>query len=148
MFDHDEAGFRAVGPHRFRIEPPDVVHVKLNGDVELEHIRVLYASVNELPDPSRAYLLRDARRVGEIKPKAREYLAKPGKKNDVAAVVNYGSSFQARVLLSMVMKAVRIFRPSAPRLVFFETESQARAWIEADRGRRVSRPPVERSSVF
>lgn len=141
MSDQDKDGFRPVGPHRYRIEPPDVVHVKLDGDVELEHIRILYASVTELPDPSRAYLLRDARRVGEIKPQARAHIARSGRAKDVLAVVNYGSSFHARVLLTMVLKAVRVFRPSAPRLLFFETEEQARAWIASDREKRLSHPP-------
>ena len=128
--------FQMAGPHRIRVELPDIVHVKLEGDVQLEHIRAMYSRLDNMPNPNRSYLLRDARRVGEITPKAREFLVKASEQTHVAAVVTFGSSFHARVLLTMVVSAVRVLRPSSPRLVFVKTEQDARAWIEEDRKRR------------
>lgn len=126
-----------VGPHILEIEPPDVAHVHYDGDVELEHFKAFDDIISAIPPPIRVYILRDARRGGFITPEARAYAAKKVDVARVAAVVTYGSSFQARTVVAMMNKAVKLINSvnSGAGAVFFDSEQQARAWIAEHRVR-------------
>ncbi len=131
----NEAGtYRQVGPHQVRVELPDVLHIRLGGDVEREHFKVFFDTMEEqITPPTRAYVLRDARNGGLVKRDAREYISKKVDLSRVAAIVTYGASFHTRTVLMMVNKAMRLFTVKVPEIVFFDDEEQARAWIKNHR---------------
>jgi hypothetical protein len=122
-----------VGPHQVEIELPDIMHIHLNGDVEVEHFRGFYDLIVAFPPPTIIYVLRDARRGGAVSMQARKYIARNANMDQVAAIVNYGSSFHTRTVLSMMSRAFRLINNRMPPAIFFETEVEARAWISVHR---------------
>lgn len=126
-----------VGPHRVDLEFPDLVHIHYYGDVELEH----YIGFNEvmvaLPRSSSLYLLRDARHGGLVTPETRRRIATTHQDGKFVAILTYGSSFQTKTVFANMNRALRTMRPDtgAPQapVEFFETETDARAWIAAYR---------------
>lgn len=132
-------GFRKVGPHLFRVERPDIVHVRLQGPVEGAHVGALLDEVADVVTAKRLYILRDARAGGSPSRSAREFVVRDPRVDKLAALVTYGAGYRDRVLLGMMDKALRVLRPQSPRVVVFETEAEARAFIEADRERERTR---------
>lgn len=127
-----------VGPHWLEIEPPDVLHIHYEGDVDVEHFKVFDANVLRFPPQTRVYVLRDARRGGTLSAATRMYVAQHVDVRRIAAMVTYGSSFQSRTVATMLNKAMRRLHSETGVAVFFETEAEARAWIAADRSARSS----------
>jgi len=122
-----------VGPHILKFEPPDVVHIHYNGDVELAHFLAFQELLVTIEDTSRTFLLRDARKGGFVKQEARAYIVRAAKWTKFAALVTYGSSFQSRTVYSLVTTAIHRIRNDDAPAVFFDTEEEARAWISAHR---------------
>lgn len=133
----DEAGARrSIGPHLAWVEPPDILHTRIDGDITQDHVKELLDALTTFPQSRGIYILRDARGGGIPTREAREALVKGLPLDQIAAVISYGASFQARTLLTMLNHAMRVLRPRAPRFVFAETEAEARTFIAADRARR------------
>ncbi|MDI1481461.1 hypothetical protein [Polyangium sp. y55x31] len=134
--DDDASGRRSIGPHLAWVEPPDVLHTRIDGDITREHVKELLDALATFPRARGIYILRDARGSGMPTREAREALVKGLPLDRIAAVISYGASFQARTLLTMLDHAMRVLRPRAARFVFVESEAEARAFIAADRARR------------
>jgi hypothetical protein len=115
------------------VELPDVLHLRLHGNVELEHFRVFYGALDEIPRPIRVYLLRDAHDGGYVTPEARAYISKHSFLERIAAVVTYGASFQVRTIMTMMSRATRVFHSKEPELAFRDDETSARVWIAKHR---------------
>lgn len=122
-----------VGPHELEIEPPDILHIHYQGDVELEHFKIFDAAVGRFPTTVRVYVLRDARNGGSPSAETRGYIAKNVDVTRIVALVTYGSSFQARTIATMLNKAMRRLHEQTGMSVFFDTEAEARAWIDEHR---------------
>lgn len=131
-------GVTPLGPHCYWFEPHGVMHLRLEGNVERAHAQGISAALQSLSSPMGAYLLRDARKAGIIEPDAREYISKNLAPGSVIAVVSYGASFHTRIVVTMVARAIRLFKSAAPIMVFRETEAEARAWIESHRVSRAA----------
>jgi hypothetical protein len=127
--EHTDASVdRQIGPHRVTIELPDVLCLRLNGDVELDHVKDFYALINELP--ADVYVLRDDRKSRMSSPQAREFMVKNIPAGKMVALISFGASFQRRTMIRMIAKAVRLLRHATPILEFTSTEAEARAWID------------------
>lgn len=127
---------RAIGPHWATKELPDVLHLRVEGDVELEHIKGFLEVVGEFP--GRVHVLRDARRSRIVKPAAREYMLKHMPRGKVVSFISFGAPFHARTMITMLGKAIQLLLRESPVVGFANTEEEARAWIDkirADRGR-------------
>lgn len=127
---------RAIGSHRATIELPDVLHLRVDGDVELDHIKGFLEVVGEFP--GRVHILRDARRSRVVKPAAREYMLKHMPRGKVVSFISYGAPFHGRTMITMLGKAIQLLLRESPVVGFTNTEEDARAWIDkirADRGR-------------
>jgi hypothetical protein len=122
-----------VGPHFIAYEPPDIVHIHYDGPVEVAHFKAFDAVVTSIPRPTRVYILRDGRKGGFVGPETRKYIAENVDVTRVAATVTYGSSFQTKTVSAMVNLALRRLNPMTGESVFFDTETEARAWIAAHR---------------
>lgn len=125
---------RQVGPHRVVIEPPDLLYLKLDGDVELEHIKAFLEAVAEFP--AEVHILRDARKSRIVTAAAREYMLKTMPKGKVVSFISFGAPFHARTVISMLAKAIRLLRHDSPVVGFTSTEAEARAWIDKVRASR------------
>lgn len=135
-FVPDAEGYFSIGPHRFRFEPPDVIHVWLDdSDVKPEEYDAFYATATRLVPDRPVYVLRDGRQGGDISAKSRARIIEISNPQRLAAVVSYGASFRRRIIVSMLMRALRTFKNAAPDAAFFDTESEARAFIAMHRTR-------------
>jgi hypothetical protein len=128
-----------VGPHEIVIELPDILHIRYHGDVELEHFKIFDATVLRLSQSVPIYILRDAREGGNPSSETRSYIAKNVDVSRIIALVTYGSSFQARTIATMLNKAMRRLHEETGVSVFFDTESEARVWIDEHRKQREGR---------
>jgi hypothetical protein len=135
--DQDAEGY-VVGPHRLVLEFPDVVHVHYGGDVELAHFLAFDELTLRIPPPTLLYLLRDARHGGLITPETRKHIATNDEGRRFAAVATYGSSFHTKTVFANVTRALRTMRSRGTPVEFFDTESEARAWIAEHRAFRAS----------
>jgi len=131
----DAAGYYHLGPHRFRFEAPDAFHIHFHGNLEPEHFEQFYAIANRLVPDRPFYLVRDEFGTGTINAKTRARIIEIVDPRRIAAIVSYGASFQRRVIVGMLIRALRTFKRHAPEAAFVETESEARAWVEAHRMR-------------
>jgi hypothetical protein len=135
----DKDGYCQIGPHRVKFEPPDIIHIVADGDVDAPHVAAMFDAVDEAFRLGTPYVLRDARRGGAPTRNARAYVTKDNRIQRLAGVVSYGASFHVRIVSTMVDKALQVLRPNSPRILFFDTYEQGRAWIDADRIQRAGR---------
>lgn len=118
-----------VDSHQIDLEWPDVVHIHYDGEVELSHFLAFNDVMLNLPPPTRLYLLRDARRGGLISPETRKLIATRQDDSRLIAIASYGSSFQSKTVFANVSRAIRAIRTAVAPIEFFDTETEARAWI-------------------
>lgn len=132
----DGIAIHEIGPHRLEVEPSGIVHVHYFGDVQLVHFKEIDAMIKRTAAEITVYLLRDARGGGIATAETRAYSARNAHVENLAAVVTYGASFQAKTIVTMTNTAIRALRgEKAHPAFFFDTEAEARAWIEEDRRR-------------
>lgn len=122
-----------IGSHRFRFEPPDVLFMYFNGPVHVAQFHEFYSIAIKLIPERRIYIVRDTRAGGLLDAKTRAAVIKTVDPDRVAAIISYGSSFQLRVVVTMLIKAMHAFKRSAPQAIFVDSEEEARAWIGANR---------------
>lgn len=122
-----------IGPHRLRFEPPDVLYMYFEGSVDVAHFHEFYALATTLIPQNPIYIVRDTHGGGLLNAKTRSAVINTVDPTRVAAIISYGSSFQLRVIVTMLLKAMRTFKRSAPQAIFVDSEEEARAWIAANR---------------
>jgi hypothetical protein len=122
-----------IGLHRFRFEPPDVLFMHFEGPVQAAEFHEFYATALKLKPEGQIFLVRDARHGGLLDSKMRTAVINTADPERLAAIITYGSSFQLRVVVTMLAKAMRVIRKSVPLVVFVDSEDDARAWIATHR---------------
>ncbi|WP_170319755.1 STAS/SEC14 domain-containing protein [Polyangium spumosum] len=117
-------------------EEPDLIVWRLVGHVSADDIRHLYdAQVRFCEGRSHAFVLIDVHRLGHFAPEARRIAAQGPHDGKIVLPVRanavVGASFHLRVLGIMVSRASALLNPAhAVPIQFFDTESEARAWID------------------
>lgn len=124
-----------IGTHRFRFDAPDIWHIRLHGEVTPEQFDQFYAMAMSLVPDRPVYLIRQEVNEGLFGSKTRARIIQIVDPQRVAAIVSCGASFHRRVLVMMLIRAFRAVKQSAPEMVFVESESEARAWVDAHRSR-------------
>lgn len=109
------------------------------GSVDVAHFHEFYALAIKLIPANSFYMVRDTRGGGSLDAKTRSAIIHTVDPTRIAAIVSYGSSFQARVMLTMLTKAMRTFKRTAPQAIFVDSEEEARAWIAQNRTLSVTR---------
>ena len=127
---------RTFGDHTMSLEAPDILILRIKGDLEEAHVGPIREELNrvcrELP---YVFGLVDMSRMGTITASARKAAAAQRNPPNLSNAV-FGASFTQRVLIQLVIKAVRVLRGVAPTMGMFETEVEARAWIHEQRRAR------------
>jgi hypothetical protein len=124
------------GTHKYRVDG-DQVTIRSFGVTtidDLNAITQLYQSVRE--QHSSLFALYDSREGGGINRSARKALlepARPESRPDAAAT--FGAKFSSRILISMINRVLVSFGRSTTGVEMFETESQARMYLEKERVR-------------
>lgn len=139
-------GFFHIGRHRMRFEPPDIVQMFTNGVIEPEDFDAFFDLATQLIPDRPIFMLRDARE-GVLGAKTRARIIELAQPSRMGGVVNYGASFHTRVVVTMLLKAVRAFKNATPDVAFVETEQDARSWIETQRKKRSRNVSPETKSM-
>lgn len=125
---------QSVGPHRIELESPDIVHIHYVGDVEITHFQGFNEVMVFFPPTTPLYLLRNARNGGVVAQETRKHIATTPQQSRFAAIATYGASFQSKTVFSNMNRAIKTTRRAdLIPIEFFDTEQQARAWIEQRR---------------
>jgi hypothetical protein len=124
-----------VGGSSFRFEPPDLCIWTLVGDISAETVRALldeqHRAVSGMP---AVFSLVFASKVGSVSKEARKESTEVRPGINARGVAYIGASFPVRVLAILVTKANELLNRAVENpLRFFNTEAEARAWIEQRR---------------
>ncbi len=125
-----------IGQHSLRFEEPDVVHMRIIGDLTITEVQQLLHTDDSFPKTDKGYFalidIPDAGRPNLEILKSEEILEKF---KIYRAVVYYRAEFKHRTVIEIVQKVSRTFKLSlsAIPLVAFATEAEARSWIDDHR---------------
>ncbi|WP_197040983.1 hypothetical protein [Chondromyces apiculatus] len=119
-----------IGHHVYEVESPDLVRVKLQGDLSAEESELsveLYRQVGE--QCGRVLVMIDASTVGGIPVEARKTI-QAALGVPFRGFVIHGGGFMARVLIKMLLNTLKLFIPSMDMPVeFCATKGEAERWI-------------------
>lgn len=115
----------------------------INGDTTPEHVIAMQRKSRLLSDEVGFILsLVDARRAGTITPEARRMSAAYQREHPVpGAVAVFGVGAVLRAINALYSRAVAYLTNSQREMALFQTEAEARAWLDGQR-RRLLRPPT------
>jgi hypothetical protein len=124
------------GKHRHRFESPDIYYRRVEGDVSGPDMQTqidgLVAIHRRIHRP--VFWLCDVRTMGLLTPEARRAAASASSSEVRAALRGsavFGSSFGTRVMMGLLVRAVRVLNPNKLRpLLFATTEAEARAFLD------------------
>ena len=145
------ADWTFFGKHRHRFEAPDLYFVNMRGDVSAEDMQAQLEALGSLGRRSQCgiFWLCDVRDMGALTQEARRAAA-GASKGELRSVLRgsavFGAAFSTRVVITLLVRAVRLLNPSKLRpLAFVETEAEARAFlVQNGQGKRSSLfPQVE-----
>jgi hypothetical protein len=123
------------GSHEISFEDPDVVVVRFNGDVTgketLDFIRLFES---HWPPGRTVFLLMDMTASRSLSSDARKiFLDFVRRRRPFKASLFFGTPPRVRAFASIFLNAARLLIGVREPAEFFDTEAQARAWIEQQR---------------
>jgi hypothetical protein len=131
-----ENGWFRIGQHSLRFEEPDIVHMKIVGDLTVAEVERLFQIDDEFPHVEKGFFsLIDIAEAG--RPNL-ELLKSPEMLKHLEqyrAFVYYRAQFQHRTVLEIVKKVANALKLALSRvpLVAFVKESEAYEWINTFR---------------
>ena len=131
-----ENDWHEIGKHSLRFEAPDIVHMRVVGDMTLPQIKQIFNTAESFPMPEKGFFsLIDIPQAGrpnlEIL-KSDEILKQL---QSYRAMVYYRAQFKHRTVIELVQRishGLKLAMSTMP-LVAFATEEEGRAWIESHR---------------
>lgn len=129
-------GYKKIGMHSTSMELPDIVHLKLVGEVSLEECREINQThidyAKELP---QFFYMIDLSELENIPAAVRREASQTVKILPVRGTVIYQTPLRARVIAKLLLTAVNLFKGGATQnpVDFVDTTEEARAWIRRRR---------------
>jgi hypothetical protein len=120
------------GKHITYFEEPDIIFMKLSGDVsDAEGLELLRRQKAFAEGLKMVFFLMDGREMAGISPGARRAVAETLKEIPLYGMANFQSPMKARVVAKLVITAINLFRKDASTnpVEFFSSEQEARDWI-------------------
>lgn len=128
-----------LGTHTIQIED-DIVFLIQSGDYTPDDALKTHAEIEGvLYKVGRVFIMVDQRNAGVTHPDTRKTIAAWNKRHKATGAVIFGGSLASRAAATLVLGAVRLFRPDTLPTVFVETEAEARAWISAQRNKHLQK---------
>ncbi len=121
-----------IGKHFTTLEDPDIIYMKLVGDVSNEEVRVINKAHLEYGDLGKTlYYLIDLSQLDNLAPQVRKEASDTVKRLPLRGTAIYGAPLKAKVLAKLMLTASNMFRGGKnPNPVeFHDNEEEARAWI-------------------
>lgn len=131
-----------IGRHELRIEPPDIVFVRVAGDVtKSDAIGLLTLSERCSAERDYQFWLVEVRELGHIHPGARRQSGSWPLSTKHWGIVSFGVGFTQRLFARLLLGAAKVLRGEVETVVGVSQEEEARAWISEERMRRLSAAP-------
>lgn len=130
------ANVREFGRHSTRLELPDIVHLKLVGEVDLPECRQINeAHIEFAQGLDHMFYMIDLSELENIPAAVRKEASETVKVLPLRGTVIYQTPLRARVLAKLLLTAVNLFKGGATQnpVEFVDTEEEARAWVERRR---------------
>ncbi|HYO13425.1 MAG TPA: hypothetical protein VE685_09555 [Thermoanaerobaculia bacterium] len=127
---------REIGRHSTSLELPDIVHLKLVGDVELPECREINQTHIEFAKGlDHMFYMIDLSELENIPAAVRKEASETVKVLPLRGTVIYQTPLRARVLAKLLLTAVNLFKGGVTQnpVEFVDTEEEARAWVERRR---------------
>ena len=125
-----------VGKHFTTLEEPDIIYMKLVGEVTNDEVRVINRAHLEYGELGRTlYYLIDLSELDNLAPQVRKEASDTVKRLPLRGTAIYGAPLKAKVLAKLMLTASNMFRGGKnPNPVeFHNSEAEARAWIDKRR---------------
>lgn len=120
----------AIGGHEV-VQDGELLTLTFHGPLTLAQVTEVRARVDELLRVGRCFVLADMTALTTIEAAARRYIGEWGRSTEVhlngAAIV--GTSFAVRVMMTLMLNAIRVLARHQVPTVFVRDEAEARAWI-------------------
>lgn len=124
-----------IGRHLFRWEPPDLGYVRYDGDMDAA-TQATYSEKSRqyTADKPHVFLIVDTSKLGKFTPEARRMSANGSKGLALRGIAIVGASRTLRVIAELASRGMDILnRNNNNPTRFFETEKEARKWIDSRR---------------
>lgn len=131
-----EDGWHTIGQHSLRFEAPDIVHMKVVGDLTLAEVERLLQIDDDFPVPAKGFFaLIDIPAAGRPNLEILKSEAILQQLRQYRAFVYYRAQFQHRTVVEIVKKVAKTLKLSLANtpLVAFAKEEEAREWIDEHR---------------
>jgi hypothetical protein len=127
---------RKIGKSSTSIELPDIVHLKLVGEVNLEECREInQAHIDYAKELPHFFYMIDLSELDNIPAAVRKEASETVKILPLRGTVIYQAPLRARVIAKLLLTAANLFRGGAGQnpMDSVNTEEEARAWVERRR---------------
>ena len=124
------------GKHVTNFEEPDILYMKLVGDVSNEEVKGINdAHLGYGEKAEQLYYLIDLSELENLGPQVRKEASEVVKILPLRGTAIYGAPLKAKVLAKLMLTASNMLRrgPNPNPVEFHDTEEEARAWIEKRR---------------
>lgn len=121
-----------IGKHFTTLEEPDILYMKLVGDVSNEEVKVINQAHLEYAQRGKnLFYLIDLSELDNLAPQVRKEASDTVKLLPLRGTAIYGAPLKAKVLAKLMLTASNMFRGGKnPNPVeFVDSEEEARAWI-------------------
>ena len=126
-----------IGSHTTWFEEPDLIALRLSGDVSVAESEVLAREHLDMANGrNRVFMLVDMTDFGSGTPAGRKITSEALHRMPVRGVAVCRAKLTAKVMAKLVFAGVKLFRKEHRGfpIEFFDDEGQARAWIQEKRG--------------
>jgi hypothetical protein len=126
-----------IGTHTTYFEEPDIIFLRLVGYCHRDEGEEINRRHMEMGQGRKdVYYLIDLAKLEGIDPEVRKRATEVLNEVPLRGMVGYAAPLKARVIAKLVFTALNLFSGKAEKipLEFFDTEAQARGWIEKRRG--------------
>jgi hypothetical protein len=126
----------SIGSHTTWFEEPDLIGLRLSGDVSVAESEVLAREHLDMAQGRDAvYMLVDMTEFGSGTPAGRKVTSEALHRMPVCGVAVCRAKLTSKVMAKLVFAAVKLFRKEQRGfpIEFFDDEPEARAWIEEKR---------------
>lgn len=125
-----------VGSHATGLEDPDILYLKLVGDVsniEVKEINQVHVEISQTN--RQLFYLIDLSQLDNLSPQVRKEASETVKTLPLRGTAIYGAPLKAKVLAKLMLTAANMFRggKNLNPVEFTDTEAEARAWIDKRR---------------
>lgn len=136
-----------IGKQITYFEEPDTIVLELEGDVTLKEGEEINRRHGEWGiGRDHVYFLLHLKHLQSIHPTVRKQAAELLSKVNLRGMVGWECPTKTRVFAKLIFTAMSLFnRQARPPLEFFDTEAEARAWIERRR-QEIARSSLAKAS--